>query len=327
MNDRVCCVTVTYGQRRELCQRTVRAAFAAGVDSAVVVDNASEPRFEYADADDARVHVHREATNGGSAGGFATGIALAFEQEDVEFAWLLDDDNQARTDSLSELLRWRRELAAVDSSVVAIAFRPQSSLQVRALAERRLARRAPARSSFLSFSVADVPRRLLALARRGQEPAQKPVRVLVGPYGGLLLSRAAYEQVGLPDRRLFTYADDTDYTYRLTAAGFSLYLVPDSIVDDIDPNWYADQERSGPFMRMLTASSDARVYYTVRNRLRFESKYWKRSDLMFAVNRCVFMTGLRLAATLSGHRERLRLIRRAIDDAAGDLLESPVTPP
>ena len=45
-------------------------------------------------------------------------------------------------------------------------------------------------------------------------------------------------------RRLKLYEDDTDFTYRLTMAGYVIVLSPESIVTDLEANWTSGVEGS-----------------------------------------------------------------------------------
>src|ERR1035437_7638343 len=120
-------VTVTYGKRWKLLQRTLTAAFDAGADRAVVIDNASgeeiAERVSLAFPENAS--TIRLAANLGYAGGYCAGIRAAIA-DGAEYLILLDDDNclepgalaRRKQDYTSILGRSSRDRLSV------LAFRP-----------------------------------------------------------------------------------------------------------------------------------------------------------------------------------------------------------
>ena len=107
--DQVTVVTVTYGTRAAILQRTLAACAAQGVKHAVVVDNASpgETVASVLRASAMRIERIRLERNLGSAGGYASGIERALAAG-AQYIWLLDDDNIPEQDCIEELLAaWR----------------------------------------------------------------------------------------------------------------------------------------------------------------------------------------------------------------------------
>ena len=84
------------------CLASIRAQ-SVGVDSILVVDNASAPPFDPSDADHL-VQVLRLPENLGPAGGYAAGLR-AFLGSGLDWVWLVDDDSTPRADALAKQLR------------------------------------------------------------------------------------------------------------------------------------------------------------------------------------------------------------------------------
>ena len=53
----------------------------------------------------------------------------------------------------------------------------------------------------------------------------------------MLAHRSLYQAIGLPLRELVLYADDTEYTRRITAMGGRLRLVTDALIDELELSW------------------------------------------------------------------------------------------
>jgi GT2 family glycosyltransferase len=310
----VCAVTVTYGERAHLVRRAVRAALAAGADAVVVVANGIGPDAAHAlgsfAAADGRIEIVDLHENRGSAAGFAAGLRRARELP-VTHVWLLDDDNEPERHALDAL---RREASARNGSSLLLSLRADRP-QLDALAAGLLPEQAfPPRSSFLNFDVRRRLRSAVSRARRTAQHAGGPVGGLpYAPFGGLLLPKHAIDETTLPDEQLVVYEDDTDFTHRLVRSGWEIVLVPTSEIRDCDTAWYEAARGRGPG-RLLHAASDARVYYSVRNRVYFESRAWRASRRAYTLNKAVFLAILLAEAVRTRRLQRFRLVLRGVRD-------------
>lgn len=114
---RVLALIVTYGKRADILRRSAVAAFEAGIDELLVVDNAAS--FDVSETlRDALSETCYERTtvlalqhNLGSAGGFAAGLRWAEVHSDCEFIVLLDDDNLLPLHAVECYLRWVDEVS------------------------------------------------------------------------------------------------------------------------------------------------------------------------------------------------------------------------
>lgn len=314
-SEAILAVVVTYGRRASLCCRAAESALLAGASRVIVVDNGAdlESRVELAEwaALLERVEVIPLGYNAGSAVGFGTGLEAALAGG-ADFVWLLDDDNEVDADALCELIAEAdRRAAGGVSNFALLSLRSDRPLLKALAGGRSVGETFPSHSSFLNFSMRDLPRRL---RRRGSRCSGSPVSGLpYAPFGGLFLPRLVAEQIGLPDERFVVYEDDTEFTSRLARSGSDLVLVPRSRIADQTASWYAASHGRGPG-RLIAASSDARVYYAVRNRVHFESTIWRRSRIMYQLNKAVVLA-IVIAVGLGAQRlARVRLILAAVRD-------------
>ena len=87
-------VTVTYGRRWNYLLQSLQSAFREGIDSAVVVNNASNDAIsdlctlEFGE----KVSVISLVSNTGSANGYNVGMKMALDKG-AQYILLLDDDN------------------------------------------------------------------------------------------------------------------------------------------------------------------------------------------------------------------------------------------
>lgn len=324
-------VTLTYGDRLEYLEELLARAFREkDIARAIVVSNAS-----VAELDQLfmlwpnRVQVIELDSNTGSANGYYVGIEAALKTG-CEYIWLMDDDN-APTPGAFPLLK-QRLLDCIqrhgEDRTAVLGFRPEHQADVAAGVPTRFI--TPPRSSYFGFHVHQLPYKLWRRTPWGK-PKQRAVEPLLelpfAYYGGLLAHRRLIERIGLPRRELVLYADDTEYTFRISAAGGHLYLVPEAGLDDLESSWNVKRRTSNIYETYLLGSSDLRAYYAARNQAWFDKNLWVRSPLMYRFNRWVFLRLLHFFARRHGREGRLELLLRAIRDGeAGALGMSRVHP-
>ena len=219
MSLTITAVVVTYNRADKLPTVLDRiTAQSRPVDRLLVVDNAStdgtpDVLRSYADRPD--VEIVRLETNTGGAGGFATGMRLAYEAG-ADFAWIMDDDCYPEPDALAELL---------------------SGLEA---AEKQLGMRLPYACSVVEWVDGDICEmnnpgttwdwgRLLV---RGL-----PV-VLVEhcSFVSVLIPRWTMAEFGLPLSEYFIWFDDQEYTRRVTKAGPGVQCLQSRVVHDLPVN-------------------------------------------------------------------------------------------
>lgn len=324
----ICIVSVTYGNRANFVEQVVSRINDLDCESLVtaivLIDNASAPTsrqlLDRLGMRDPRLKIVRNKENLGSAAGYCAGLKEAMETGG-EFIWLLDDDNAPARNSLVELLYHYRHLAQeTELDRLALLSLREDRDYLAQVAKGTDPRRVFAReSSFLGFHLADIPRKVLKMMSRPNGSLKSadidatPRPIPYGPYGGLFFHRAVIEQIGYPNADFFLYGDDFEYTNRLRKAGGRLCLVPSSRIIDIDKSWHIRTSGSS-FEKLLNEPSDARVYYTIRNQIYLETQLDSKIPLLYTLNKVVFELVLSTFARSARQKDRLKLIRLAIQD-------------
>lgn len=328
----VTAVLVTYGDRSKLVKQVVRSCIAEGIARFVIVDNASSRASRNALEVLARsgpgIEYIRNERNLGSAGGYTQGLKHALADDGTDFIWLLDDDNEPQPGSLAALLdAWR----AVDGEkrpdrISLLSLRPDRAVYQRAVAERKPDRALGPRNSFLGFHVQTMPRALLdRMFRKQGVPGggdEDPVQgsVSVAPYGGMFFRKDLLDVIGFPNIAYFLYADDHEWTYRITRSGGEIRLVTNSTVLDIDQSWNVSEGRSNIFS-LIAGGSPFRVYYGMRNRMYFEEEALVSNKFVYAMNRLLFLLILRILhpGASPGTRAFERALRDKRDGIVGEV--------
>ncbi|MCQ4264364.1 glycosyl transferase family 2 [Stutzerimonas stutzeri] len=310
-------VTVTYGDRLIYLRRLIEQAFAfEQIARVVVVSNASAAPLEQLTSRwPGQVRVIPLAQNTGSANGYAVGLEAALA-EGAQYIWMMDDDN-APTASAVRLLH--EELALLGNDVglhraAVLGFRPSQQEDVARGVPKHFV--IQPRSSYFGFHVAQLPYKLWRRLPWGR-PKGTPPRAIdlpFAPYGGMLAHRSLYQAIGVPLRELVLYADDTEYTRRITAKGGRLRLVTDALIDELELSWNIKAHTRNIYEAFLLGDSDFRAYYTARNQAWFDTYVWVATPWMYRLNRWIFLGLLRHVARRRHAAQRLQLIEQAIRD-------------
>jgi GT2 family glycosyltransferase len=184
----------------------------------------------------------------------------------------------------------------------------------------------PKRSSFMGFHLLTPPRfmlRILQSAGSKQRKIGPALEIPFGPYGGLFIHKSALRKLGYPNERFYLYNDDSEYTTRFKMIGGRLFLVPASVVCDLDRSWHVLENGETLFSHLLLAQSDCRIYYATRNQSYLENHVWVKNWLIYGLNKSVFF--LLLAVFAARHRKwtRLALIARAAREGKLGILNMP----
>ncbi|MDR7123691.1 glycosyltransferase [Pseudotabrizicola sp. 4114] len=225
-NAKLVAVVVTFNRLAQV-QRTLAALLShppEQLHAVIVVDNASTDGTPdwLADCPDARVQVERLSENRGGAGGFAHGMACAWQGHDADWIVVMDDDARPGPQALARFHALDQEGAFDGLAGVAAAVRhPDGRIcrmnrpTVNPFWHRRVFLRTLLGGGRAAFHLDDA-------AFAGQ--ALRPIDG--ASFVGLFLSRQALERAGLPDPSLFIYADDAIYTMTLTRGGGRLGFAP-----------------------------------------------------------------------------------------------------
>lgn len=313
----VCVVTVTYGDRRHMLLQMLEGSICQGVKYYVVVNNGATWNVNEIKTlfPELEIEIVNMARNSGSALGYATGIQQAYNLG-KPFIWLLDDDNKPEVGCLEKLLETYQDetLNTRLDSLAVLAFRPEHQPDVALGVPQKFIN--PRRSSFRGFHIADIPykiwRRVPWLKPRKKVPER--IQLYFAPYSGLLFRRELINKIGLPNQSFILYADDNEFTWRITSLGGRITLVTTALLHEIENSWNQKSQHGNSFKALLFGENDFRVYYSVRNQAYFDKYVYCESDLYFSLNYIFYMIILRVFSYLYKKRDRFKLVQDAIND-------------
>lgn len=270
---KIIAVVVTFN-RLPLLQRTVGALLAQSrpLDGIIVVNNGSTDGTDRWLSGQSRLTVVQQENCGGS-GGFHRGIGEAMSAG-ADWIWCMDDDVFPRPDCLERLLEEADRRPATTGI----------------FAPRRLQAGRIFCHDFTSYNLTR-PFSSMYAGRLSGRRIDAPVAIAGTAFEGPLIRRAVVERIGLPNRELFIFCDDTDYCLRAHLAGFGLLYVPAALMDKelffADDTW-AERERKKKWKR----------YYQVRNSAYLNHRYGRTWGVRY-LRGFVGMAGYVVTAALS----------------------------
>lgn len=316
---KVCVLTVTYANRWQFLEQVLKRVLSLHqVSQVVVVNNASAYSVDekVAGLENSKVIVLNNADNIGSAGGYKQAIEYACRQTDADMIWLLDDDNLPDENALAGLLAKWNELEVDNNKKALYCLREDRLPHVKIARGENPARYYLVPDNFMGFSVFNILRN--QFYKRNDKfdkevDYKDKVMMPYVPYGGLLMHRGMVELIGYPDERFFVYVDDSEYTYRITQSGGTIWLIPSCKVIDIDMSQGINYQPKAFHSHLLDLWS-FRTYYAIRNRMYFYVKVAVRSPFVFRLNKGLYMGYLWLISKLSGKQSEYRKLVSAVND-------------
>ena len=312
MNEtKVSVLTVTYGKRWQFLSQVASAVLAdSHLYKLVIVNNASENSKEindYANLHKEKVEVINNDINTGSAGGFATGLER-IRNFPCDYVLLLDDDNVPESGFVESFLNNIKEIGSGKSVVLGNRNLLKDGDKLFYSGET-VDKEIPT-TFFEVFSIKKI-KNFLQLFSKKQDKKDKNtfkpiVRVVSFAYGGAFLPIQAIKDAPLPDRRLFTYGDDIEYSWGVRASGYDLYFCSTPIIKDIDLT-FQDSHIFGMFSPQ---TSDIKIFFRMRNSVIISLKHSKNSFSVL-LNVSVWFIGLCIAVFLKMGINKL-IIKRLI---------------
>jgi GT2 family glycosyltransferase len=265
--------------------------------------------------------------NIGSAAAYAQGITLARSRFGaLDAVLLMDDDNMLAQGCLTHL-------------AAAAAARPGSAIA--SVRSARAYMTQAARTGRVDAALAgeayglDIRKRPLRLLRRlfgcskapSSSSGQRLISMSRGPFGGLMIPVSLMQNVDPPRADFIIYAEDYEYSERLSAQG-GLFLALDATVHDQEESWNVAGPRRSNIGLLATAKPDFRLYYGLRNAIfldRRRANGWRRMLLLFHIG--LLVTSGCLRAAMHGKFSNIPVICRAvIDGFSGRLGANPAFP-
>lgn len=252
IHSKVVAVIVTFN-RLSMLQQTLKHTMGEALDRVIVINNAStDGTQEWLDRQQhPLLQVVHLAVNGGGAGGFHCGFDYVLKQTDADWLVCFDDDAYPQPGSIA-----RFKSLALSSDVAGVAAAVY-------LPDGRISEMN--RPSHHPFGGVGATLRTLIMRRSGfhvqdeDYERAEPMAIDFSSFVGCFLRVSAVrDQLGLPRKELFIYADDIMYTHTIGEHGMRHCFAPMVRFTHDCATLQAQQDVYKPMWK---------VYYTYRNRI------------------------------------------------------------
>lgn len=211
----IAAVVVTFN-RITLLQKCIKALHnqSRKLDAIIVVNNNStDGTKEWLNEQKNLIVIHQE--NVGGSGGFYRGIKEAYGRG-FDWIWAMDDDVNPTSTCLEELSK-NLELP-----------------QVGILCPQRIKNGSIHIDEVLKFNLSNPFKALKRNLQQSDIKDSQLIDIEGMAFEGPLISRKTIQQIGLPNKDLFIFWDDTEYAYRTILAGLKVKYVPYAILQKED---------------------------------------------------------------------------------------------
>ena len=271
---KIIAVVVTFN-RRDLLKRNIECLrLNKPISSILVVNNGStDGTKEWLDEQKDLSVIHQ--ANVGGSGGFYTGIEHAY-QAGADWIWCMDDDVFPRKDCLEKLLA-----EAMDTSIGI-------------LAPRRLMDGEIFCHDFQAYNLIN-PFASMYAKRLVNKQVNTPTDIKGTAFEGPFIRREVVEKIGLPNKDLFIFCDDTDYCLRAVLEGFRIVYVPNALMDK-------EKFFSNDTWEQRNQKKKWKRYYQIRNSAYLNHQYgqnWGVKYIRGFINVCGYIATAFITAPFS----------------------------
>ncbi len=202
--EKVVAIVVTYNRKKLLQQCVEKLKNQTKSLDILIIDNASTDGTEklFNDVEDSNVKYYNTGANLGGAGGFSFGIKKAVESG-YDYLWILDDDTMPTPTAVEVLLRKDKELDGEYGFLSSKALWKDDSICTMNIQKQTKWKQVR------NFDVEQT--------------------VQYASFVSLFMRASIVKKVGLPYKEFFIWADDWEYTRRISKTKKS-YYIPSSVV-------------------------------------------------------------------------------------------------
>lgn len=315
----ICVVIVTYGERYHLLERVLSSVDnEKNVQKIIIVNNGANLSLLDEKQYKTDIEIIHLECNTGSANGYNIGLKNA-RKSDCEFIFILDDDNVPETGCIENLIKYYRKFKEKKDDTFALLALREDRIDLKRVASGINPQNVfTLTNSFLGWHVKDIPKKFIQKINNKYKFIKRvkyveSVKIPFAPYGGLFFHKSLLDIIGYPNPEFYLYCDDYDFTYRLTANNKSIILIPSSRIIDIDKSWFV-KEKHGFIMSFLKTDSDYRIFYSIRNRVFFETRNFIKNKYIYRINKTVLLIILFILSNLVRKKDRYKIILKAIRD-------------
>jgi GT2 family glycosyltransferase len=259
-------IIVTYGNRFHYLEQVVKRLLKEKIAKILIISNGSDEIYKKSifnlKKKSKKIKLIILNKNYGSAFAIKKGLKYALKS-DYKFILLLDDDNLPELGSLKILKKKYREYGNSFKNI----FSP-NRYKLKYYKNLKFKNNAFhfSNNNFIKFNFLNIIFFFIKNFFFKNSQNKKNISMQVAPYGGLFFNKEILKIVGLPQKNFFLYADDFEFTLRLTRNNFNIYFCKDYLIEDLDKTL----DENNYFSKTV---DERKIFFQVRNHTHFSRKF------------------------------------------------------
>lgn len=321
----IAAVIVTYSNRFKLLEKVIESLQNQGIIKIIIVNNNSSSGSRQSmqniqEGSHGKIKIIDFDRNSGSAVAFNSGVEEAFKNNDIDYVWLLDDDNYAEKNSLAILISAYAELNKnyAKDKLILSSYRVCREYFYEAVKYGKPELCVGTNNIFRNFNILDrLKKSIKHGANHELESDVKWGEIGAAAFGGMFFHRSVFETMGKFDESFILYCDDVEFGCRVKKNGGVTFCVLDSRITDMEESW--NTEIFAPYV-FATFKSYPKFYYDVRNRVYFEKKYLVTCWPIYIINMIVYLLIVYAIAIVHGNFKNIKVFTKAVYDGLAEKL-------
>ena len=302
-------IIVTYGNRFNYLNEVLKRLLKEKIKKILIISNGSEEISKKLIYDfkkkNKKIKLLILKKNYGSAFAIKKGLKYSLKS-DCKFILLLDDDNLPALGFKKILEKKYQEYGNSYKNIISpnrYKLKYYTNLQ---------SKNNPFyffNNNFIKFNFLQIIFYLIKKFFIKREKLKKNILMQVAPYGGLFFNKEALKGLGYPKTNFFLYADDFDFTLRMTRNNFKIYYSKDYLIEDLD----GTLDENNYFSKKI---DEKKIFFQVRNHTHF-SRNFITNKIIYYSNMYIFfiyfiLTNFFIISDKKFFFKRLYLILKAV---------------
>ncbi|WP_436514763.1 glycosyltransferase family 2 protein [Ekhidna sp. To15] len=271
------------------------------------------------------LHIINTPKNIGSAAGYSIGLDKAKEIKN-KFTWLLDDDNLPEKDALYQLLKvWYDNNFCSKTHPVALQCFRTSQFAYKNLFGSQELNLLPRKNAFMCFHFKRILRIFFNRINPPLYSKQFKKKILYPSnaafYGGLFVKTKTLFAIPPPESKYFMYIDDIEFTNNIKRMGGEIFVVTNSVINDLDYSLDLDSKRKFLYHPILDFSTNLKAFHFSKNIYYFTISRLVTNRIVYEINKVIFMAIIRTFTIIRKKKYRFRVFLAGLRSGA-ELFES-----
>jgi GT2 family glycosyltransferase len=274
-------IVVTYGNRFHYLKQVVKRLLTEKIKTILVISNGTDiistKLILGLKRKSKKIKLIILGKNNGSAYAIKKGLKYSIKS-DCKFILLLDDDNLPKVGFKKILEKKYQQYGNNYKNIISpnrYKLKYYKSLKYKNNPFFFL------NNNFIKFNFLQIIFYFIKKFFIKREKSKKNILMQVAPYGGLFFNKEVLKGLGYPKVNFFLYADDFDFTLRMTRNNFNIYYSKEYLIKDLD----VTLDEYNYFSKKI---DEKKIFFQVRNHTHF-SRNFITNRIIYYSNMYIFL--------------------------------------